>query len=1279
MSSAHEEPVQAATTFEVQLEHELEAVEWARYCLKADRATAVGVDLKIPEDAAAGGGQGPRKGGLDRAHDNNLLGLAFSGGGIRSATFNLGVIQRLAALRLLHRVDYLSTVSGGGYIGGWLSSWVHRQVGDEAKRVRRGVLGVEDRLREGATSGQGSAGSPEPHQVRWLREFSNYLTPRVGALSIDTLTGVATYLRNLLLNQVILVAFGASLLVVPWFLAAFLSELSGGWIRVGPWAAALLLLVGSFLAGYETLRADLGRRAEAPSAEADAKARRLYWILFASFSAAAVVAGMSVTHKPELLGWGWLLLAGAYGLGTSSGWWIAAYQLEKRVPETDPGKLWLFRPIWALVAGAGLGGMVWLWAWLVEGSDGRLASPLSAVTLGPLVMLGAILFTVTVHLGLTGRGLREAGRELWSSHGAHQMRFGVGWLVFTSASLFGPLVLMLVDNWVAALGGITWVLTTMAGVLAGSGTSTGGGGRKASKVAARIAPFVFVLGILLVVSYGVYRAIWWQWSPEEGPPRDLVCEPAPRQPAYHVDIQSESGAATGSLYDARLPTYRCLQGYVQRSASAVRGHGVELLAAAFGLIAVAILLSWRVDVNVFGLSMFYRNRIERCYMGASNLGRRPHPLTGLDPTDAPRFGDLIQGMGGHADAATPVLAQRPFPIVNTALNITSSRNLAWQERKAASFSFTPMYCGYEIQEPDGRLLAGYQRTQDYVRSDDKWISLGLPIAVSGAAASPNAGYQTTAASAFLMTVFNVRLGWWLQNPRYAQQWQRPGPRFSLFLLLQELAGMTSDESPYVYLSDGGHFENLGIYELVRRRCRYIIACDAGCDPKYGFEDLGNAIRKCQIDLGIGIDIDPRGIRPDAQSGRSNAHCAVGRIHYEQVDKNARPGFLFYVKASLTGSEPTDILQYALEHAAFPHQATSDQWYSESQFESYRKLGFHTMGSALADAIGEQGVPTSEWDADLEEIFTALSERWYPASPQIQASFSKHGQAVEAIFERIRKDPDLRFLDGQIYPEWWHLTDGAQVGAPGPAPTPTMLPSHVWEVRAGFYLCNSLLQIMENVYHDLNLEEQFTHPDSRGWMNLFRHWSWAGMLRVTWAISASMYGARFQRFCRRRLDLAVGQISCGEPVRLAEMDERGGLNFLETDHVHKIVGAFWPRRKRSLSVIQLSLQVINPFGEEDRTEFAFPFAFALVDATGGKRVLAYFRVRDHLRGIGLGRKGLAVLLAEQRAKDVVALDREEQNRIKTVIGEADYSALYRLWSSVIAAAQDRDSGDIDRFV
>lgn len=82
-----------------------------------------------------------------------------------------------------------------------------------------------------------------------------------------------------------------------------------------------------------------------------------------------------------------------------------------------------------------------------------------------------------------------------------------------------------------------------------------------------------------------------------------------------------------------------------------------------------------------------------------------------------------------------------------------------------------------------------------------------------------------------------------------------------------------------------------------------------------------------------------------------------------------------------------------------------------------------------------------------------------------------------------------------------------------------LPSNYDEMRSGFYFCNSLIQMMENVYLDLDLEEHWEHPDNRGWMNLFHRWAWSGMFRVTWAASASCYGARFQTFCERRLHLS----------------------------------------------------------------------------------------------------------------------------------------------------------------
>jgi len=135
------------------------------------------------------------------------------------------------------------------------------------------------------------------------------------------------------------------------------------------------------------------------------------------------------------------------------------------------------------------------------------------------------------------------------------------------------------------------------------------------------------------------------------------------------------------------------------------------------------------------------------------------------------------------------------------------------------------------------------------------------MAISGAAVNPNMGSFSTSAAAFLLTAFNVRLGWWIGNPRHNGRWNQSSPKTGIFYLLAELTGSTNDERGFVNLSDGGHFENLGIYELVRRRCKYIIACDGSQDSEFAFEDLGNAIRKCDADFGAEIEIDLSQIRP----------------------------------------------------------------------------------------------------------------------------------------------------------------------------------------------------------------------------------------------------------------------------------------------------------------------------------------------------------------------------------------------------------------------------------
>jgi hypothetical protein len=274
--------------------------------------------------------------------------------------------------------------------------------------------------------------------------------------------------------------------------------------------------------------------------------------------------------------------------------------------------------------------------------------------------------------------------------------------------------------------------------------------------------------------------------------------------------------------------------------------------------------------------------------------------------------------------------RRPLHVINTTLNLVGGDNLAWQERKGETFTVTPHFTG--------NFLLGYRDTSRFGGADG--VSLGTAVAISGAAASPNMGYNSSPAISFLLSLFNVRLGWWYGNPR-KDTWELKNPKNSLVTFLNEVAGNTNANHDYIYLSDGGHFDNLGLYEMILRRCRCIVVSDAGADLKFAFDDLGMAIRKIRIDFGIRITFEEMRLfpRPESFSDDKTRYCAVGTIHYSDVDPDAPDGYLLYFKPTFyRGPEPKDVYNYATSNETFPHQSTGDQWFSESQFESYRALG-----------------------------------------------------------------------------------------------------------------------------------------------------------------------------------------------------------------------------------------------------------------------------------------------------------------------------------------------------
>jgi hypothetical protein len=344
----------------------------------------------------------------------------------------------------------------------------------------------------------------------------------------------------------------------------------------------------------------------------------------------------------------------------------------------------------------------------------------------------------------------------------------------------------------------------------------------------------------------------------------------------------------------------------------------------------------RPDQTPYPTAMRNRAVLDYFFAETEPVVIRPMPR----PDSAPSPSNAVAAAGSTFAATGAGFTRRgPLHMVNIALNLVSGEKLAWQQRKATSFTVSP----YD----SGSLFLGYRDSREYGGAHG--IGLGTAVTISGAAASPNMGYHSSPFMAFMLTLFNVRLGWWLGNPGPAGNdvFQKEHPTTNLAPILREAAGLTNDTYKWVYLSDGGHFENLGLYEMVLRRCHYIVLSDAGADPEFVFEDLGNAIRKIRTDLGVPIDIEemfmfPRGADGMTQEGR---FVATATIRYSAVDgPDAKNGLLIYLKPSVYQDDyfPRDVFNYARESRQFPHEPTSDQFFSESQFESYRALGRHAI-------------------------------------------------------------------------------------------------------------------------------------------------------------------------------------------------------------------------------------------------------------------------------------------------------------------------------------------------
>jgi hypothetical protein len=351
---------------------------------------------------------------------------------------------------------------------------------------------------------------------------------------------------------------------------------------------------------------------------------------------------------------------------------------------------------------------------------------------------------------------------------------------------------------------------------------------------------------------------------------------------------------------------------------------------------VLLLLTSLIDANAYSLHRLYRDRLRDTFLTG--------PVSGTDKVNK-LSGLTKDGMKG------------PYPLFNTAINIHGSDAVNQRGRNADFFLFSPEYIGSPA--------TGYVKTTG-METADPFLDLAAVMAISGAAASSNMGAHTVRPLTFTLAALNIRLGYWLPNPRKVGGGK---VKSAILFLAREMTSGLTEELDKVYLTDGGHIENLGIYELLRRRCKLIIAVDAEADEGLRFGSLVTLQRHARIDLGIRISLpwgpvgtrsaatmaanrDPETRTPQLHEG---PHAALGTISYD----DGSIGYLLYIKSSLTGDENDYISDYARRNPAFPHETTGDQFFSEEQFEVYRALGFHCAHGVLS---GRDGVAVEAGNA-----------------------------------------------------------------------------------------------------------------------------------------------------------------------------------------------------------------------------------------------------------------------------------------------------------------------------
>ncbi len=839
-------------------------------------------------------------------HEDVPWALALSGGGIRSATYCLGVLQGLmraeapaqpnfeagaqAAARrsLLRQFDYLSTVSGGGFIGGFFGSlFIRKRLNPQAdlddKATAEQAYKVLAQDPPGRFQGDVAFDADRPGQspLAWLRENGRYMAPTGGvelyaaAIAIRNWCAVHYVVGTILVCLYLTLAF-AHVSAMYWLdymgwpnhvrayevalLEALDNELTTIWWSPAWWLVIPLLLLWLLPAGVAYWMTH-----PPPGEDVSCAPQR--------FSTAS---GCAMTMGIVLMAFAWV---GQRALG--SGW--------QSVAET--------------LATAGFiisVGVVWHMLTYYHPSISAQRVALTRALVKALLCLAAIALFAAVH---------TAAQTLYAEHGTL-----FTWIAATVSALTESQVHDASPFGVFA-GAVVALLVWLVRRLTAAFDEKEREGWLALIPAQAFVAAGAALLLFLVAVFWAQLVLWIQWHGE--PPGRLLL----------LDLEAHR--------------------------EVMQVLGMVLLLALGMAVVVGRFPGF---LNLSTLQGFYSARIARAYLGASN-GTRFGWCPGVLPVPSvtePAPGDLMTLDEYHANPLAPM------HLINVCLNqnIDSGEHLVHRERKGKPLVILPA----------GFALDGAHHDMPETKDDrglGARLTVGEWIGVSGAAIATGMGRGGDGVRALLNGLANLRLGRWWESGVFAgyqsgvSRYVRQTFKTQMYLLDELLARFYGTQRPLQYLSDGGHYENMGLYELLRpaRRIKLIVACDCGCDPQYQFEDLANLIRMARIDFAIEIEVEEKiaaspplnrvfGAPQDFRTATADdAHkCALLlNVYHNELSRRAqRPDArVVVIKPRLTPGAGADLVQYQAAHSAFPQEPTADQSYDEAQWESYRKLGLET--------------------------------------------------------------------------------------------------------------------------------------------------------------------------------------------------------------------------------------------------------------------------------------------------------------------------------------------------